>query len=174
MVYKRLTLGGLQKRWVTVCAAHIFILRALSHHASAALDEPVSNFTLCWHHLSRCASNLSGRLLTLTERKLGHMVLDFHFTWRAFIKFDGKGCMALNHRGCGGGGDAVRGICCVFCWNFMNLRLWFLGRTLLELLCWDLKVTGLPAVGEDGLSLTVWQRAIALICGHIFSRFCCQ
>lgn len=80
--------------------------------------------------------------------------------------------MALDHRRCGGRGDRLGGIWTVLSWNFMNLRLRFLRRRLLLLLCWVLKVAGLPAVGEDGLGLTVRQRTADLISGPIFSRLC--
>lgn len=100
------------------------------------------------------------------------MVLDLYFTWRAFIKLDGEGGVALDHRRCGGGGDTLSGIWSVLCGNLLNLRLGFLGRSLREFLCWDLKVARLPAIGEDGLGMTVGQRTIDLISGQVFSGLC--
>lgn len=100
------------------------------------------------------------------------MVLDLHFTRCAFIKLDGEGGMALDHRRSWGGRDTLSGIGGVLCGNLVNLQFWLFGRSLLELLCWDLKVARLPAVGEDGLGLTVGQRTVDLISGDIFTRLC--
>lgn len=45
---------------------------------------------------------------------------------------------------------------------------------MLKLLRWNLKVTGLPAVREDGLGLTVGQGAADLVFGNLMTVFCDQ
>lgn len=174
-VYRGLTIPYFRIWWVTICGVHIFTLWLSPHHACIALDQPISYFALCWHHLCRSGRGLGGGLLTLLAKgKLGHMVFDLQFTWTAFIKLNGERGVALDHRRRGRGGDKLCGIWGILCRHLVNLRVWAFCRFLQEFLCWDLKVAGLSTEGEHGLGLSVWLRTVHLMSWVIFSRLCCK
>lgn len=151
-----LTIVHFQERWVTVCAVHVFSRRLPPHHTSIALDQPVSNLIFYWHHLTGCCDGIYQRELAwLAEGKLSYVVLDLHFTWSAIIKFNSEGGMALDHGRGRSRRDTLREGWSVLCGNLINLQLRIFDQSWQSFLCRDLKVAGLPVVGQKRLGLTV-------------------
>lgn len=83
------------------------------------------------------------------------MVLDLDLAWGAVVKLYGEGGVALHHGGSGrGGGGSGMGRVRVLGGDLVELCPRGLGMQL-KLLGRDLKVAGLPMVGEVGLALSV-------------------
>lgn len=131
---------------VTLGTVDVVTRRLPTHHTDIALNQPVRHLALGRKHLRRCHREgfTALRLFAaLTRRELGHMVFDRDLSWRTFIKLNGEGGVALDHRRRG-----RRGAIGVFGWYIIQFHHRGLGVSL-ELLGGNLEVTGLSVVQKN-------------------------